>query len=768
MKKYFSIAFLFLCLSIVVFAIVSFRLEPVYNLDISENNIVKNTQNSFSFSASTPKNVWYIGVDKAKIDKKFVHTGAFCVEFYLKDKKYRECLDTEQNDTTDKYYTFPIVTPLVKDIAFKILYNHEAISDFEVVKLYSQNTLPIGKKLALKTQQVEADSQIISRAWWGADETIRYKSHPKQAWMIAKNLIESVKPKTPNQIKAEKKLSDINAFVGERLAKEFTTTEIIRTENGQELVWPIQKVDKVNKIVIHHTADNLDGRSDEELLRAIYSYHAITRGWGDIWYNYIVGQNGAIYEGRAGGNYVVGAHAAYNNIGSVGISVLGDYEKWRLNSFQKNGLKSAIDMVVNRYGINVNANIMGFRPCRSTDCYPIQTVYTKALLGHRDVGITNCPGKNIYNSLPIFRKEFAKNIDPVFNPNRGNVESRVTNISTVQDTSTSIQNHQNLSSQLTPFSEISAKKGDFSRKLTPLMQSEGTRNYFWEKFWVKLSYPENLNQITLSAFWNVPSVWIFDSIRIGISAGKNIEISPIKKNLLRVNIDGVIREVKNFSLSSGIIEINSWMRIPDWDKQMQYNDNLFRDTIEIFNDNWKLIVVNHLPLEYYLKGLGEVSNNDLPEKIKTITVAARWYANYYMQKQNRKYNTDRYDGSDNPDSFQNYIGFSYEMRSPNVATMVDATKGEIIYFQNQIIKPWYFSQSDGRTLSFLEYCQKNSWKNCEEIPYLPSTVDPAWNGWIRSGHGVGISGIGATDFAKKGWNYKQIIQYYLPGTEIRK
>lgn len=58
------------------------------------------------------------------------------------------------------------------------------------------------------------------------------------------------------------------------------------------------------------------------MIRGVYRYHAVSRGWGDIGYNYIVGQNGRIYEGRAGGDYVAGAHALYNNKNSIGISVL--------------------------------------------------------------------------------------------------------------------------------------------------------------------------------------------------------------------------------------------------------------------------------------------------------------------------------------------------------------------------------------------------------------------------------------------------------------
>lgn len=56
---------------------------------------------------------------------------------------------------------------------------------------------------------------------------------------------------------------------------------------------------------MHHTAESLDQDADDmTLLRAIYLYHARSRGWGDIGYNYVIGQRGIIYEGRYGGDFV--------------------------------------------------------------------------------------------------------------------------------------------------------------------------------------------------------------------------------------------------------------------------------------------------------------------------------------------------------------------------------------------------------------------------------------------------------------------------------
>ena len=79
--------------------------------------------------------------------------------------------------------------------------------------------------------------------------------------------------------------------------------------------------------------------------------------------------------------------------------------------------------------------------------------------------------------------------------------------------------------------------------------------------------------------------------------------------------------------------------------------------------------------------------------------------------------------------------------------MVDATKNMVITYSGKLIKPWYFSVSDGKTLSFTQYCTLNSIPNCKDIPYLQGVDDPGGIGHTRSGHGVGISGIGATYFA---------------------
>lgn len=143
------------------------------------------------------------------------------------------------------------------------------------------------------------------------------------------------RPKTQAELDAIKKENDKDTFMNNRPELISEVVSMIRYENGHPLAWPIQTVKKVSRIVIHHTDDDMNtARPDEEIIRAIYVYHTISRHWGDIGYNYIVGQRGNIYEGRAGGDYVVGAHASYNNMGTVGISVLGNFTRDTVNRDQ--------------------------------------------------------------------------------------------------------------------------------------------------------------------------------------------------------------------------------------------------------------------------------------------------------------------------------------------------------------------------------------------------------------------------------------------------
>lgn len=168
------------------------------------------------------------------------------------------------------------------------------------------------------------------------------------AQKINNSFLESIKFTyiKPSDI-SNKKFSLLN-YLGIKKAQAVNSPRIIsRAEWGANpayMTWPSEYV-RPNKIIIHHTASGNNPPDPAAVVRSIYYYHAVSLGWGDIGYNYLFDQNGNIYEGRAGGNMVVGAHAYGQNYGSVGLSVIGDFSSTDITS---STLGSLTDMTAYR------------------------------------------------------------------------------------------------------------------------------------------------------------------------------------------------------------------------------------------------------------------------------------------------------------------------------------------------------------------------------------------------------------------------------------
>ena len=73
-------------------------------------------------------------------------------------------------------------------------------------------------------------------------------------------------------------------------------------------------VDKLKGAIVHHTVNSNTYSADDvppASLRGIYAYHVNGNGWCDVGYNFFVDRFGRLFEGRFGGDYknVVGAQA---------------------------------------------------------------------------------------------------------------------------------------------------------------------------------------------------------------------------------------------------------------------------------------------------------------------------------------------------------------------------------------------------------------------------------------------------------------------------
>ena len=289
--------------------------------------------------------------------------------------------------------------------------------------------------------------------------------------------------------------------------------------------------------------------------------------------------------------------------------------------------------------------------------------------------------------------------------------------------------------------------------ITPLAVSD-------KPFRVRLSYSDANSTITANKNFKVVDGQ--NNELFSVASGNSVLVRQSGNNM-HVQVGSVVRSdsaIKFIPEEDGIIEIRTWENRPAWNREL--NDNRFRGTLEIRVINEQVAYINELPLEDYIKGLGEVSNDAPFEKQKVIAVLARSYARFYMSDENRKFPGLPYDGSDDPEVFQKYLGYGIETRSPNFVGAAAITKNEVVTYQGKLVKTPYFNQSDGRTYSAQEVW---GWTH---TPYLVSVPDPWCESRVKRGHGVGLSGFGATAQANEGKTYEEIIKYYYKDVEIVK
>ncbi|MEA2931500.1 MAG: hypothetical protein QOI56_285 [Actinomycetota bacterium] len=185
--------------------------------------------------------------------------------------------------------------------------------------------------------------------------------------------------------------------------------------NGTE-VWP-PAFFPVQKLVVHHTAGANNDPDPPATIRSIYYYHAVTQGWGDIGYNFLVDQAGRIYKGRhshpagatadtitgedGSGNGVTAAHAYQYNSGTVGVALLGTLTTQDATPAAKRALEDVLAWKAAAHGLDPYASSLYTNPVSGN-----QKVLPN-ILGHRDVEATECPGGAFYATLPEVRTQVA-------------------------------------------------------------------------------------------------------------------------------------------------------------------------------------------------------------------------------------------------------------------------------------------------------------------------------------------------------------------------
>jgi hypothetical protein len=164
---------------------------------------------------------------------------------------------------------------------------------------------------------------------------------------------------------------------------------------------------------VHHTVtgNGYAAADVPAIIRSIYAYHVQGEGWCDIGYNFLVDAYGRIWEGRAGGidKAVLGAHTGGFNTASFGVSMIGTYDSLTPPAALQHALAQLLAWKLSiSYDNPLGTATLTAAPF-SGSRYPTGATETfNVISGHRDADLTACPGNAGYAILPSLRQAVAQ------------------------------------------------------------------------------------------------------------------------------------------------------------------------------------------------------------------------------------------------------------------------------------------------------------------------------------------------------------------------
>ena len=197
--------------------------------------------------------------------------------------------------------------------------------------------------------------------------------------------------------------------------------ESLRFDAAGSEVWP-PVFFPVQRLTVHHTVIDDGGSDPAAVIRAIYRYHAVDLGWGDIGYQLLIDHDGCVYEGRSSGAdgvpvfqslpepgaaalAVNGGHVFGFNPGNVGIALIGEFSDAAPSQAALRALTRTLAVLAVAGGLDPLATGTYVNPTTET------TRQTATISGHRDWLSTECPGEQLYARLPAIRRNVARLIE---------------------------------------------------------------------------------------------------------------------------------------------------------------------------------------------------------------------------------------------------------------------------------------------------------------------------------------------------------------------
>ena len=165
----------------------------------------------------------------------------------------------------------------------------------------------------------------------------------------------------------------------------------------------------VKFIIVHHEAGSNTPSNFANVVRNIYVFHTQTNGWNDVGYNFLIAQDGTVFEGRDGqgrldGDNVQGAHFCGFNPATMGICLLGNYMTAQPTAPALESLTKLIAWKMKKENL-VEPESRSFHAPSAKNLAVVSA--------HRDGCATDCPGNNLYARLAQIRNDVANSCDGI-------------------------------------------------------------------------------------------------------------------------------------------------------------------------------------------------------------------------------------------------------------------------------------------------------------------------------------------------------------------
>ncbi len=165
---------------------------------------------------------------------------------------------------------------------------------------------------------------------------------------------------------------------------------------------------KVTHLVVHHSASANTSNDWPAVLRSFWVLHVRGNGWSDIGYNYLIDPDGVLYEGRAGGDGVLGAHFSGVNSGTMGVCMVGTFSTVAPTAASVDTLRGMLAWQAEKWKLDAGGGTL----------HAASGLTLPVISGHRDAGLspratsrTECPGNGLYALLAGLRRQVRQGME---------------------------------------------------------------------------------------------------------------------------------------------------------------------------------------------------------------------------------------------------------------------------------------------------------------------------------------------------------------------